>query len=225
MLRQDLPVPPLPPHTSSEHTERRRHEVETVKLIVGILTVKLELDFGELVPARVVDRADDEIAVLVRGLILLALQEGWDGQTRWDRHSNDGPSAQTARPSARTDVRVKRADKPKRKTVVFSAFESPLPSVLPLPLTPSASPGGPDGRAHVSPSPPGSTLPVVLPLNVDKTRPPGRVSPPGRTLAEDPLPVANDLVTRFTAPEEWNRRRLIEKDALELAISSLDQAG
>jgi len=222
ILREPLP---LPPRSSSELEEQRRHELEMVKLVVGVLGQRVGLDFISLKPSRVVDGREKEIEVVSRGLLLLAFLQGWDGGMAWE------PFKKTSAPSSssrRNGEGKQERKKPPKKNVAFhSPFdESPPSTILLIPLTPIVSPRRPTQRSTSPPSisrssplpKPQASPPTSRQLDPPTPTPPVLRPPP---LASNLPSSPNDFITRLTAPEEWNRRRRVETEALELAISRL----
>ncbi|KAL7413550.1 hypothetical protein BDY24DRAFT_388893 [Mrakia frigida] len=196
-----------------------------VKLVVGVLGQRVGLDFVALKPRRVVEGKEKEIEVVARGLLLLAFLEGWDGGMGWEDVGIQPFLPPRSRNEKGGTRKREREEPTKNKTVA----ESPPSTVLSVPLTPIVSPRRSSPKYNSLSSSSTSPIPTKRQTSsptVHHVPPPLSNSPhlhrspsPPRHSSSSSSP--NDSITRLTAPEEWNRRRIVETDALERAISRL----
>ncbi|CED83877.1 hypothetical protein [Phaffia rhodozyma] len=290
-LRQALPdLPPLPPLTdrSNAYIEKRREEIEVVKYILGILSFRVSAGFSDISPASVVDRDDDHLVVLARGLILLALEEGWklgegsetesegdrealppgwdsaELETDKDRHNVLGrvrkeelywKNKRSRSPGRKSKNRRERWNKREAKTSLslsessghdedneadgkdhsashfspaysFRPLESPPPSKLPRPITPtgsspSKSVSRPSRRLSLS-----SCLSESCDFPLDRdlltfSPAPEDVYALGPSCPQDHVLIGLDPITKHTAPAEWLSNRKEEEIKLKDALDRL----
>lgn len=213
ILGQPLPLPVLSPTSScSILDDDVREELETVKLIVGVLSMSAGLDMSSLEPRRTVERHTAELLVLARATVLLAVEHGWDGTSaEWHgkvlRRSTKRRPARSQADCARSFASV--------------SFTTPPPTDLPLPIEPVFSP-----VRHSTPPPSKKFRPLVAPLS---PAPPPAVSElplpadDASALIDASLKMETDPITRLTAPDVWRQRVDEERSALRDCLESLDR--
>jgi hypothetical protein len=221
ILGQPLPLSPRSSRSASD--DDAREELETVKLVVGVLSMSANLEMSSLEPRRAVERHTAELLVLARATVLVAVEHGWDGSsTIWQgkvlrRLAKRRPARAANRAASSASV----------------SFTTPPPSDLPLPIEPSFSP-----IRHSTPPPPshslgqerlavasGSSLssspPQSAPSQSVDCWPLGPVRDPSVPTRAS-LTLETDPITRFTAPKVWRRRLDDERSALRDCLASLD---
>lgn len=203
----------------SEAPEACSSPIQTLKLALLLLANALRLDLSPLNPHRLLPsrnnydkggETDAEREILGRAVVLLALEKGWDGRTEsvgWlnienqsgDQRQRDhlvngffqrSPDEGTSDRGERPQMRSKRS--------VGSIAATGKPT------------GGSPFAANVSAPHPQIINSVFTPSSTASLK--------HSTCGHDPSSTFIPIVSRFTAPEEWARQKIVERQQLERTL-------